>query len=197
MLLLLLLSLAADMTYRCLKTVHYFYRLFFYFLYMNLPVTLAALTYRVLTLNWPLYLTHLLDPYTLGRSLLSRDKHSLSEPAVYTVIGTWDFSYAAPLIWNIRSYLSKFAIARRLPLNSRGTLWHIIFPVPSLRPVSPSFPVVTAHASDLALQLTMYMLQIILLYCIVLLLRLLVGWSNSMQPVKTCEPGLPSKHLLK
>jgi len=107
---------------------------------MNLHITLAALTYRVLTLNWPLYLTHLLDPYTLGRSLLSRDKHSFSEPAVYTVIGTWDFSYAAPLIWNIRSYLSKFAIARRLPLNSRGTLRHLIFPVPSLRPRLAIFP---------------------------------------------------------
>ena len=38
--------------------------------------------------------------------------------------------------------LSKFIIPRRLPLL-RGTLRHIISPVPSLRTISPSFPLVT------------------------------------------------------
>ena len=42
------------------------------------------------------------------------------------------------------STLSKFLVAPRLPLFS-GTLRHVIFPVPSLRPASSSFPLATAY----------------------------------------------------
>jgi len=63
--------------------------------------------------------------------------------------------------------LSKFTIARHLPLLE-GTLKHIIFPVPSLRPASPSFTLMTARASDSALRLAMRVLQMIVLYHIVL-----------------------------
>jgi len=48
--------------------------------------------------------------------------------------------------------------------NVRGTLRHIIFPVPSLKPDSPSSPLATARTSDLAMRA----LQIILLHCIVM-----------------------------
>ena len=40
----------------------------------------------------------------------------------------------------------------------------VIYPMPSLRPVSPPLPPVTAYALDLAHQQTMCTLQMILLY---------------------------------
>ena len=57
--------------------------------------TLTCKTHRIVSLNQPLYLTHLLAPYTSGRSLRSQDEHLLLEPAVSTVIGSRGFSYAA------------------------------------------------------------------------------------------------------
>ena len=47
-----------------------------------------------------LYFTHLLAPYTPGRSLRSQYKHLLLQPTVSTVIGSRGFSYAAPSTWN-------------------------------------------------------------------------------------------------
>jgi len=64
---------------------------------------IAILTYKVVTLNQPLYLTHLLVSCTPGRSLRSQDKHLLLEPAVSTVIGSRRFSYATPMEYGINS----------------------------------------------------------------------------------------------
>jgi len=68
--------------------------------YFRIKYRIATFTYNVVTLNQPLYLTHLLAPHTPGRSLRSQDKHLLLEPAVSAVIGSRRFSYAAPSIWN-------------------------------------------------------------------------------------------------
>ena len=68
--------------------------------YFHIKYKIATLTWNVVTLNQPLYLTHLLTPYTPGYSLWSRDKHLLLEPAVSTIIGSQGFSYAAPSVWN-------------------------------------------------------------------------------------------------
>ena len=81
--------------------------------------------------NQPLYLIHLLAPCTPGRSFRSQDKHLLLSLAV-------EASVMQYLQYGI-NFLLKFAIARRLPLF-RGTLRHIIFPVPSLRPASRHTP---------------------------------------------------------
>jgi len=68
--------------------------------YFFVKYKIAALTYKVVTLNQLLYLTHLLALYTPGRSLWSQDKHLLLELAVFTVTSSWGFSYAAPSVWN-------------------------------------------------------------------------------------------------
>jgi len=95
-------------------------------------------SYKVVTLNRPLHLTHLLAPYTPGHSFQSQDKHLLLEPAVSTVTGSRVFSYAAPSILN------------KLPLESRTSSSFASFKrnrkmyyfcrMPSLRTTSPSFP---------------------------------------------------------
>jgi len=110
-----------------------------------IAVKFDTLTYKVLPLNQPLYLTHLLlVPYTRV-AVTGLRKHLLLEPAASTVIGSRGFSYAAPSIWNklplkIRSS-SSFASFKR----------NLIFPC--LRPVSPSFPLATARVSYSALRL--------------------------------------------
>ena len=81
--------------------------------YFVIKTKIATLTYKVATLNQPLYPTHLPAPYTMGRSIQSQDKqfaineyviflffYLLLEPAVSTVIGSRGFSYAASSIWN-------------------------------------------------------------------------------------------------
>ena len=80
---------------------------------------IATFTYTVVTLNQPLYLTHLLAPNTPSRSLQSQDKHLLLQPAVSTAIGSRGFSYAAPSIWNklsveIRNKSSFVCLERNL-----------------------------------------------------------------------------------
>ena len=119
--------------------------------YFHIKYEIAILPYKVATLNQPLYLTHLLAQYIPGCSLRSQDKQLFLEPAVMTIIGSRGFSYAALSIRNklpleIRSS-SSFAYFKR---NLKTT----IFPIPSLKPALPSFPLVTAYASDLALRLT-------------------------------------------
>jgi len=120
-------------------------------------ITSHSPSLTTLTLNQPLYLTHPLAPCTPGHSLRSRDKHSLSKPAVSNVIGSRRFSYAAPAVRNKLSTI--FAIAHRL-LFFTGTLRHIIFSVPgSLRHVPRHLiPLATARASDSAVRLTMRVL---------------------------------------
>jgi len=110
-----------------------------------IAVKFDTLTYKVLPLNQPLYLTHLLlVPYTRV-AVTGLRKHLLLEPAASTVIGSRGFSYAAPSVWN------------KLPLKIRSS-WsfasfkrNLIFPC--LRPVSPSFPLATARVSYSALRL--------------------------------------------
>jgi len=68
--------------------------------YFCIKYKVATLTYKAVTLNQPLYLTHLLTPYTPGCSLQSQDKHLLSEPAVSTMIGSQGLSYTATSISN-------------------------------------------------------------------------------------------------
>jgi len=105
-----------------------------------------TLTYKVLPLNQPLYLTHLLlVPYTRV-AVTGLRKHLLLEPAASTVIGSRGFSYnAAPSIWN------------KLPLKIRSSSSFVSFKrnliFPCLRPVSSSFPLATARVSYSALRL--------------------------------------------
>ena len=87
--------------------------------YFRIEYKMATFTCKDVTLNQLPYLTHLLAPYTPGCSLLSQDKHLLLERAVATVTGSRGFSMQH--LRHGMNSLSKFAIARRMPVL-RGTL---------------------------------------------------------------------------
>jgi len=102
--------------------------------YADMPMInykIATLTYKVVTFSQPLYLTHLLAPYTPGHSLRSQDKHLLLEPAVSTVIGSRGFSYAAPSLSN---YLPVEIRNSSLFASFKRNAETYYFPVPSRRP---------------------------------------------------------------
>jgi len=61
---------------------------------------LASITYKMLSTSQPIYLSSLLDQYTLIQTLHSADQHLIDRPHVSTVFSKRAFSYKAPNIWN-------------------------------------------------------------------------------------------------
>ena len=61
---------------------------------------IAALTFKTLHYNAPVYLANLLHAYTPSRALRSSTQHLLSVPNIKSSIGCRSFSFAAPTIWN-------------------------------------------------------------------------------------------------
>jgi len=98
----------------------------FTFFYLN-PTRLSSY------FNQPLYLTHLLAPYTRDRCLRSHDKHLLLEPAVSTITGSRRFSYAAPSVWNKLPLCIRNSSSFAFFESHRMTCY---FPVPSVRPTT-------------------------------------------------------------
>ena len=95
--------------------------------YLGIDCIIATLTYKVVTLDQPLYLTHLVAPYTPGRYLRRPRTNTRSQSLQFPPSLAVEDSVMQHLQYGI-SFLSKFAIARRLPLF-RETSRLVILPV--------------------------------------------------------------------